>query len=131
MMGFPVVLLTTKGAKSGQERTVSIAGFGEGDETWLVIASAGGSHRHPAWFNNMVKHPDDIWLEVGSRKMKVTGESLHGREREETLAPHRRRNPSIRRLPEKDGSRDPDRPPDPRFGLVRCARPADPPTRFA
>jgi hypothetical protein len=34
----------------------------------------------------MVKHPDDIWLEVGSRKMKVSGESLHGREREETLA---------------------------------------------
>ena len=86
MMGFPVVLLTTKGAKSGQERTVSIAGFAEGDETWLVIASAGGSHRHPAWFNNMVKHPDDLWLEVGSRKMKVTGESLHGSEREETLA---------------------------------------------
>jgi deazaflavin-dependent oxidoreductase (nitroreductase family) len=86
MMGFPVVLLTTKGARSGQERTVSIAGFPEGDDAWLVLASAGGSHRHPAWFNNMVKHPDDIWLEVGSRKMNVTGVSLHGREREETLA---------------------------------------------
>jgi deazaflavin-dependent oxidoreductase (nitroreductase family) len=86
MMGFPVVLLTTKGAKSGQERTVSIAGFAEADETWLVIASAGGSHRHPAWFNNMVKHPEDIGLEAGSRKMKVSGESLHGREREEALA---------------------------------------------
>ena len=78
MMGFPVVLLTTKGTTSGHERTVSIAGFPEGDDTWLVVASA--------WFNNMVKHPDDLWLEVGSRKMKVSGESLHGREREETLA---------------------------------------------
>ena len=86
MMGFPVVLLTTKGTTSGHERTVSIAGFPEGDDTWLVVASAGGSHRNPAWFNNMVKHPDDLWLEVGSRKMKVSGESLHGREREETLA---------------------------------------------
>jgi deazaflavin-dependent oxidoreductase (nitroreductase family) len=86
MMGFPVVLLTTKGAKSGQERTVSIAGFPDGDDAWLVIASAGGSHRHPAWFNNMVKHPEDLWLEVGSRKMKVTGESLHGREREDAFA---------------------------------------------
>lgn len=86
MMGFPVVLLTTKGAKSGQERTVSIAGFAEGDDGWLVVASAGGSHRHPAWFNNMVRHSEDISLEVGSRKMKVTGESLHGREREEALA---------------------------------------------
>jgi deazaflavin-dependent oxidoreductase (nitroreductase family) len=86
MMGFPVVLLTTKGAKSGQERTVSIAGFADGDDAWLVIASAGGSHRHPAWFNNMVKHPEDITLEVGSRKLKVSGESLHGREREDAYA---------------------------------------------
>src|ERR1700681_2939815 len=85
MMGFPVVLLTTKGARSGQERTVSIAGFPEGDDAWLVLASAGGAYRHPAWFNNMVKHPDDLWLEVGSRKMKVTGESLTGTEREEAL----------------------------------------------
>ena len=34
----------------------------------------------------MVKHPDDLTLEVGSRKMKVSGESLHGREREEAFA---------------------------------------------
>jgi deazaflavin-dependent oxidoreductase (nitroreductase family) len=86
MMGFPMVLLTTKGARSGQERTVQIGGFADGDEAWLVVATDGGSPRHPSWFNNMVKHPDEIRLEVGSRKMKVTGESLHGREREETLA---------------------------------------------
>lgn len=86
MMGFPVVLLTTKGAKSGQERTATIGGFSDGEDTWLIVASKGGAADHPAWFNNMVKHPDDIWLEVGSRKMRVTGESLHGREREETLA---------------------------------------------
>jgi deazaflavin-dependent oxidoreductase (nitroreductase family) len=81
-----MVLLTTKGARSGQGRTVQIGGFADGDRAWLVAATDGGSPRHPAWFNNMVKHPDEIWLEVGSRKMKVTGESLLGREREETLA---------------------------------------------
>ena len=86
VMGFPMVLLTTKGARSGQERTVQLGGFADGDGAWLVVATDGGSPRHPAWFNNMVKDPDEIWLEVGSRKMKVTGESLHGREREETLA---------------------------------------------
>jgi deazaflavin-dependent oxidoreductase (nitroreductase family) len=86
MMGFPVVLLTTKGASSEKERIVQIAGFPDGDDAWLVLATDGGSPRHPAWYNNMVKHPDDISLEAGSRRMKVTGESLHGREREETLA---------------------------------------------
>ena len=86
MMGFPVVLLTTKGAKSGQERTVSLGGFSDGDDAWLVCATDGGSPTHPAWFTNMVQHPDEIWLEVGNRKMKVRGESLIGSEREEHLA---------------------------------------------
>jgi deazaflavin-dependent oxidoreductase (nitroreductase family) len=86
MMGFPVVLLTTKGARSGQERTVTLGGFADGDDAWLVCGSRGGSANHPAWFTNMVQHPDDIWLQVGSRKMRVTGESLLGSEREAALA---------------------------------------------
>jgi deazaflavin-dependent oxidoreductase (nitroreductase family) len=86
MMGFPVVLLTTKGAKSGEERTVTLGGFADGDDGWLIVASAGGAARHPAWFNNMVKYPDDIWLEVGSRKMNVKGHSLSSSEREEALS---------------------------------------------
>jgi deazaflavin-dependent oxidoreductase (nitroreductase family) len=86
MMKRPIVLLTTKGARSGQERTVSLNGFEEGDDAWLIVASKGGAATHPAWFKNMVEHPDDIWLEVGSRKMNVRGDSLAGREREEALA---------------------------------------------
>jgi deazaflavin-dependent oxidoreductase (nitroreductase family) len=85
MMGFPVVLLTTKGAKSGLERTCSIGGFADGDDAWLVIASNGGAARHPAWFVNMIRHPDELWLEVGKGKMKVRGDSLVGSQREEAL----------------------------------------------
>jgi len=84
-MKFPIVLVTTRGAKSGAERTVTLGGFADGDDAWLVVASAGGAARHPAWFNNMVKHPDDLWLEVGTRKMKVSGESLTGSERDDAL----------------------------------------------
>jgi deazaflavin-dependent oxidoreductase (nitroreductase family) len=86
MMGFPVVLLTTRGAKSGAERTVSLGGFADGDDAWLVVASNSGSPRHPGWFKNMIRHPDEIWLEVGSRKMKVECDSLTGSEREQALA---------------------------------------------
>jgi deazaflavin-dependent oxidoreductase (nitroreductase family) len=86
MMGFPVVLLTTKGAKTGEERTVSLGGFADGSEAWLIVASNNGSPRHPAWFKNMVRHPDDVSLEVGGRKMKVQSESLTGSEREAALA---------------------------------------------
>jgi len=83
MMRFPVVLLTTRGARSGEERISALGGFQEGDNTWLIVASKGGSATHPAWLNNMIAHPDDIWLEVGKRKMKVHAESLTGAEREE------------------------------------------------
>ena len=86
MMGFPVVLLTTKGAKSGAERTVSVGGFAEGDDAWLIVASNSGSAHHPSWFKNMVRHPDEISLEVGSRKMRVRCDSLTGSEREAALA---------------------------------------------
>ncbi len=85
-MGFPVVVLTTKGAKTGETRTAPLGGFADGENAWLVAASLGGSPRHPAWFLNMAKHPDDIWLEVGSERFKVRGESLEGQERAEALA---------------------------------------------
>jgi deazaflavin-dependent oxidoreductase (nitroreductase family) len=84
--GFPVVLLTTRGAKTGRTRTVPLGGFPEGESSWLVAATLGGAARHPAWFLNMAKHPDDIWLEVGTQRFKVRGESLEGPERAEALA---------------------------------------------
>ena len=84
--GFPVVLLTTRGAKTGRTRTAPVGGFPDGENSWLVAASLGGAARHPAWFLNMAKHPDDIWLEVGTERFKVRGDSLEGPERAEALA---------------------------------------------
>ena len=86
MMGFPTVLLTTVGSKTGKERTHVLGGFPDGDDTWLVVASKGGSPSHPAWFINLAKHPDQVWLEVGNRKLRVAVESLTGAEREGALA---------------------------------------------
>ena len=84
--GFPVVLLTTRGAKTGRTRTAPLGGFQDGENAWLVAATLGGSAHHPAWVLNMAKHPDDIWLEVGTERFKVRGESLEGQERVEALA---------------------------------------------
>ena len=85
-MGFPVVLLTTRGAKTGRTRTTPVGGFPDGESAWLVVASLGGAAHHPAWFLNMARHPDDIWLEVGKERLKVRGDSLEGQERAEALA---------------------------------------------
>lgn len=81
MMGFPIVLLTTLGAKTGQERTHVLGGFANGDEAWLIVASKGGAPTHPAWFINIAKNPDKVWLEVGKRKFRARAESLQGADR--------------------------------------------------
>jgi deazaflavin-dependent oxidoreductase (nitroreductase family) len=84
--GFPVVLLTTRGAKTGRTRTTPVGGFPDGENSWLVAATLGGAARHASWFLNMAKRPGDIWLEVGTERFKVRGESLEGQERAEALA---------------------------------------------
>src|SRR2546425_9121906 len=86
MMGFPTVLLTTIGARSGTERTHVLGGFADGEDAWLVMASKGGAPTHPAWFINLAKSPDKIWLEIGNRKLRVVARLLKAREREEALA---------------------------------------------
>lgn len=85
-MGFPVLLLTTVGAKTGAEHTHVLGGFPDGDGAWLVIASKGGSATHPHWFHNLAKNPEKVWAQVGNRKMRVHVESLQGSEREAAYA---------------------------------------------
>jgi deazaflavin-dependent oxidoreductase (nitroreductase family) len=52
----PVLLLTTTGAKSGRRITIPLNYSRDGDRL-VVIASAGGSARDPAWFTNLVADP--------------------------------------------------------------------------
>src|SRR5437773_3282073 len=82
-MGFPVLVLTTVGAKSGQERSTVLGGFPDGDNAWLIIASKGGSATHPGWFHNIAHNPEKVWAQVGNRKFKARCESLTGKARED------------------------------------------------
>ena len=84
-MGFPVVLLTTRGAKTGRLRTTPVGGFKDGEASWFVVASLAGAPRHPAWFINLAKNPDDVWLEIDKERFKVRAETLEGAERTEAL----------------------------------------------
>ncbi len=75
-------ILTTVGAKTGQRRSLPLAVFDAGNDIWWVVASKGGASEHPAWYRNLAKNPDQVELEVGGRRLKVTPESLHGTERD-------------------------------------------------
>jgi deazaflavin-dependent oxidoreductase (nitroreductase family) len=83
VMGRPVLLLTTVGAKSGKVRRTILCWFPDGDDSWLVVASAAGSARHPAWYVNLARHPDQAAIGIGRRQVKVEPRSLRGAERAE------------------------------------------------
>ena len=84
--GFPVLLLTTVGARTGRERTHALGGFPDGDDSWLIVASKAGAADHPAWFYNLAKNPDRVWVQVGNRRFRAESDSLVGKEREEAYA---------------------------------------------
>jgi deazaflavin-dependent oxidoreductase (nitroreductase family) len=75
------LLLTTVGARSGEQRVASLRRFDEGDGLWLVVGSAGGAAKHPAWIHNLARSPDRVWVDVGRDRYKVTPELLSGDER--------------------------------------------------
>jgi deazaflavin-dependent oxidoreductase (nitroreductase family) len=47
-----------------------------------VVAANAGSARHPAWFLNFAKHPNQVWIRSGTRRIKVTPETFEGAERD-------------------------------------------------
>ena len=76
--GIPVLVLHTKGAKSGQERQVALGYFEEPPDAWLIIATAGGASWNPAWLHNLARDPDATIEFTGGRRVDVRAESLEG-----------------------------------------------------
>ena len=74
--GQDLLYLTTVGAKTGQKRQTAVARFPDGEDAWLVVASAAGSAHHPAWYHNIAAHPDQVWIEFGGRQLRVTPTQL-------------------------------------------------------
>lgn len=56
MRGMPVVILTTKGARSGKVRKTPLMRVEHGG-CYAVVASMGGAPKHPLWYHNLVAHP--------------------------------------------------------------------------
>ena len=86
-----MLLLTTLGAKTGKVRQTVLCWFPDGGHadtadvatSWLVVASAAGAAKHPAWYVNLARHPDQASIELGGRQVKVEPQSLRGAERAE------------------------------------------------
>ncbi|MEM6105594.1 nitroreductase family deazaflavin-dependent oxidoreductase [Mycobacterium sp. 050272] len=68
------LLLHTIGAKTGQQRSSTLSYAKDGD-SYLVVASYGGSDSAPGWYHNLRKRPE-CEINVGSKRFAVTARSI-------------------------------------------------------
>ncbi|MBG0565879.1 nitroreductase/quinone reductase family protein [Actinoplanes aureus] len=100
--GARLLLLTTTGARTGRPHTVPLGYLPDGGERMLVIGSAGGSPRDPAWFHNLLADPVAT-VEDGTFTYEVTAEVLAGAEREEAFARAVEQDPGWAEYEQKSG----------------------------
>ncbi|MFK0115559.1 nitroreductase family deazaflavin-dependent oxidoreductase [Streptomyces sp. NPDC090994] len=79
--GLPVILLTTRGAKSGKLRKTPLMRV-EHDGRYAVVASLGGAPKHPVWYFN-VKADPRVELQDGAVKRDFTAREVTGAEKAE------------------------------------------------
>jgi deazaflavin-dependent oxidoreductase (nitroreductase family) len=70
LLGIPMLLLTTRGRKTGQTRTLPLA-YVEHDDHFVIVASNGGSESPPAWWLNLQARPT-ARVQVGAECFEVT-----------------------------------------------------------
>lgn len=77
--GVSTLLLTTRGRRSGRlHRTALI--YGRDGADYVVVASYGGSPKHPNWYLNLVEHPE-VGVQVRADRFTGRARTATGRER--------------------------------------------------
>jgi deazaflavin-dependent oxidoreductase (nitroreductase family) len=81
MKGKPVIILTTKGNKSGKLRKTPLMRVEHGGQ-YAVVASLGGAPTHPVWYHNVVANPT-VELQDGPVKKDYVAREVTGDEKAE------------------------------------------------
>ena len=81
LMGQPVGLLETVGAKTGEARTTPLAYIEDADRV-VLVASSGGAARHPAWFHNLSANPEVHFSDRRGARRRYRARLAEGPERE-------------------------------------------------
>jgi deazaflavin-dependent oxidoreductase (nitroreductase family) len=89
--GMPVIELTTTGARTGTPRTVMLTSPYHDESGYVIVASRGGDDRHPAWYHNLVAHPQVKAAIAGGPAQEMTATVLGPEERERVWAEIARR----------------------------------------
>ncbi len=82
--GATALLLTTKGRKSGEDRTIAII-FKQVGDRYAIIASKGGAPAHPAWYLNILADPQ-VTLQIKGERFAGIARTADDAERAELWA---------------------------------------------
>lgn len=83
-IGQPVCLLHCTGARSGEARTVPLLYTPRGSEL-VLVASRAGTDQHPAWYHNVIAHPD-VEVEINGIRRPMRAREVDGPERNDLWA---------------------------------------------
>jgi deazaflavin-dependent oxidoreductase (nitroreductase family) len=83
----PLLLLTTRGAKSGRERTNPVVYTTDGDRL-VIVASKGGAPASPDWYHNLVANPSVMVELPDDERFDAKASVAHGDEHDRLFAAH-------------------------------------------
>jgi deazaflavin-dependent oxidoreductase (nitroreductase family) len=92
-MGRDVLILTTKGAKSGASRESPLVYTRDGSRI-VIVASKGGAPTNPSWYHNLAAHPE-VTVELGGETFQAKAEIADGPEYERLYKQHADINPTF------------------------------------
>jgi deazaflavin-dependent oxidoreductase (nitroreductase family) len=97
--GRDLLILTTKGAKSGETRENPLVYTRDGDRI-VIVASKGGAPTHPAWFHNLTTNPI-VTVELGGEKFQARAHVIDGDDYERLYKNHADINPGFHEYRQK------------------------------
>lgn len=80
--GIPVIIVTMRGAKSGNVRKIALMRVAH-EGSYALIASKGGADDHPEWYANLRANPDDVTVQDGPEPVLMPVREVDGAERDE------------------------------------------------
>jgi deazaflavin-dependent oxidoreductase (nitroreductase family) len=78
--GLPIIIVTTRGNKSGKIRKFALMRV-EHDGEYALIASMGGAPKHPVWYHNLTADPTAVMIQDGPEPFDATVREVDGEER--------------------------------------------------
>jgi deazaflavin-dependent oxidoreductase (nitroreductase family) len=83
--GLPIIIVTTRGNKSGKVRKTPLMRV-EHEGEYALVASMGGAPKHPVWYYNLKADPDAVVIQDGPEPFDAHVREVTGAEREQWWA---------------------------------------------